>query len=67
MVGSSVPVKFYEQWNIIGSVFHLSSIQGKKEDRGGEETIKPTLTRQRYEGPEQTCGNKMEESEQEKF
>lgn len=41
-----------------GSVFHLSSIQGGKGERGGGETVKPTLMGQRYRGHEQTRGNK---------
>ena len=57
-MGSSVPLKSYDQRNILKSVLHLSSIQVEKEEAGGGKTTKPIISRQRYGQPEQTCGNK---------
>lgn len=60
---SGIPFKFYEQWDMLGYVFHVSSVQVQKEERGGGETRKPIISGQRDRGLFQTYGHEKEESE----
>lgn len=61
--GSGISFKFYEQWDMLGSVFYLSSVQTQKEERGAGEIGKLVISGPRNRRLEQTCGNEKEESE----